>query len=224
MNPNPKRSALRSLLALPLGLAGLALARPAGAATGSGAGAGKSPRGELERLAARQAVTEAREQISEVLYRYARGWDRQDEATIKDCFWPESTHQHGAFKGLSHDFTTASFKATRNVRIMSHMITNVSIEVVGPKAVSECYFFAFHRRPSKTGPGEIDWFLKGRYLDRFERRGDTWKIAHRRGLHDFSRTFDPADTSLDASPPDQLGQPKPADPLYAMLDELRAGR
>jgi len=219
MNPMPKRSALRTLLAVPLGLAGAAAltAKPAAAAD-------KGTRAELERLAARVAVTDAREQITEVLHRYARGWDRQDEATILDCFWPESTHQHGAFKGLSRDFTTASFKATRNVRIMSHMITNVSIEVAGNKAVSECYFFAFHRRPSKTGPGEVDWFLKGRYIDRHEKRGDTWKIAHRRGLHDFSRTFDPADTSLDASPPEQLGQPKPADPLYAMLDELRAGR
>lgn len=220
MNPMPKRSALRTLLAMPLGLA-------AAAAVSSGpavAADRKGSRAELERLAARMAVTDAREQIAEVLHRYARGWDRQDEATIKDAFWPESTHQHGAFKGLSHDFVAASFKATRNVKIMSHMITNVSIEVAGDRAVSECYFFAFHRRPSKTGPGEVDWFLKGRYIDRHEKRGDTWKIAHRRGLHDFSRTFDPADTSLDASPPDQLGQPKPADPLYQMLEELRAGR
>ena len=218
MNPMPKRAALRSLFALPLGALGLAaLSRAAPAAE-------RAPRAELEKLAARQASTEARERITEVLHRYARGWDREDEDAIRDCFWPESTHQHGAFKGLSHDFVAASYKATRNVKLMSHMISNISIEVAGPKAVSECYFFALHRRASKTGPGNVDWILKGRYLDRFERRGDTWKIIHRRGVHDFSRTFDPADTSLDAAPAEQLSGNKATDPYYLMLTELRAGR
>jgi SnoaL-like domain len=218
MNPLPKRTALRSLLALPLAALGFA------STSRSVAAAGRAPRADLEGLAARQARTEAREQITEVLHRYARGWDREDEAAIRDCFWPESTHQHGAFKGLSQDFVAASYKATRHVKLMSHMITNVSIEVDGARALAESYFFALHRRPSKTGPGNVDWILKGRYLDRFERRGDTWKIVHRRGLHDFSRTFDPADTSLDAAPAEQLSGNRATDPYYAMLAELRAGR
>jgi SnoaL-like domain len=218
MNPMPKRTALRSLLALPLGALGLAaMSRRTPAAE-------RAPRAGLQALAARQANTEAREQVTEVLHRYARGWDREDEDSIRDCFWPESTHQHGAFKGLSHDFVAASYKATRNVKLMSHMITNVSIEVAGSRALSECYFFALHRRASKTGPGNVDWILKGRYIDRFERRGDTWKIAQRRGVHDFSRTFDPADTSLDAAPAEQLSGNKATDPYYSMLAELRAGR
>ncbi|MCS6947817.1 MAG: nuclear transport factor 2 family protein [Steroidobacteraceae bacterium] len=179
---------------------------------------------EIEVLRARQDLTEARHEITEVLHRYARGWDREDEATIRDCFWPDSTHQHGAFRGLSHEFVAISFKATRNVKLMSHSISNISIEIVGNRAVSECHFLAYHRRPSRTGSGEVDWFLKGRYLDRFERRSGVWKIAHRRGLHDFARTFEPADTSLASAPADQLSAPRPLDPLYAMLEELRTGR
>ncbi len=220
MHPNAKRNALRTLLSLPLAALGLAAAsesRPVRAAD-------RPSRSELDRIGARLDLTEARERITEVLFCYARGWDRQDEHAIRDCFWPDSTHQHGACKGRSLDFVAASYRATRNVRLMSHQISNVSIEVSGARALSECYFFALHRRASRTGPGEVDWILKGRYVDRFERRGEIWKIVHRRGLHDFSRTFEPADTSLDAAPPEQLSGTKSDDPYYAMLAELRAGR
>ncbi len=90
--------------------------------------------------------------------------------------------------------------------------------------MSECYFLAHHRRTKKSAEGEEDWFLKGRYLDRFEKRDGVWKIAHRRGLHDFARTFDPADTSLDAAPAEQLSVHSTSDPLYAMLADLHSGR
>jgi hypothetical protein len=213
MQAAPRRSALRTLLAIPLGLAAAAGVAPARAASGS-------TQKQLDALTDRQDVTEARQQITDVLFRYARGWDRLDEDALRSCFHSDSTHQHGAFKGLSADFITGGLKIVRTLKSCTHMITNVSIDVVGTKAVSECYFLSHHRRNKKTGPGEEDWFLKGRYLDRFEQRAGAWKIAHRRGLHDFSRTFDPADTSLDAAPVEQLSLHSTQDPLYAMLAEL----
>jgi hypothetical protein len=177
----------------------------------------------LARLIAQAEVTDARQQITEVLHRYARGWDRLDEAALRSCFHSDSTHQHGSFKGQSQDFVTAGLKVVSKLKSCSHLITNVSIELAGDKAVSECYFLSHHRRAKKTGEGEEDWFLKGRYVDHFEKRGDLWKIAHRRGLHDFSRTFDPADNSLDSIPAEQLSVHGTDDPLYAMLADLRAG-
>lgn len=213
-----KRERLRAFFALPLGLFGLMAVAPAAraaAAQDSVPGAA-----ELETLLAALHVTDARQQITEVLHRYARGWDRRDEASLRSCFHADSTHQHGAYKGPSADFITAGLKGTANVRSMSHLITNVSIEVAGDRAVCECYFLSHHRRPRKDATGEEDWFMKGRYLDRFEKREGLWKIAHRRGLHDYARTFVPADTSLDAAPAEQLSGRKPEDPLYAMLAEL----
>lgn len=221
-----RRTTLRTMLALPLGLAGLTA--EARAAQSSGAAlpalAAGSTKEILATLVAQQDITDARQQITEVLHRYARGFDRVDEEAIRSCFFADSTHQHGAFKGQSADFITAGLKVVRNLKTCSHLITNVSIDVVGPRAVSECYFLAHHRRAKKTGTGEEDWFLKGRYLDRFEKRAGVWKIAHRRGVHDFSRTFDPADTSLDAAPPEQLSSRAPQDPLYAMLSDLHTAR
>lgn len=215
--PQTKRSFLGSLLALPIATA---VTAPARAQTERK----ESDRELLERLAAAQRETEARQQITEILYRYARGWDRRDGEAILSCFFPDSTTRHGGFNGLSTDFVDVALKATEHVKAMNHMITNVSIEFAGDRAVSECYFLAHHRRPVKDSPDqEQDWFLKGRYLDKFERRDGVWKIVHRRGLHDYSRTFIPADTSLDAAAADQLSQRKPDDPLYSMLAELGAG-
>jgi len=167
----------------------------------------------LDELCDKQAITE-------VLYRYARGWDRYDEEALRACFFDDSVHAHGGFKGLSQDFVTNGLRSTKAVKSMTHMITNPMIELRGDKALSECSFFAHHRRDAADGSGEEDMFLKGRYLDIFERRDGIWKIASRTGLHDFERVVPPADQTLAGAAADTLGHKKPADPFYDMLEKL----
>lgn len=168
----------------------------------------------LAGLAAKQAITE-------VLYLYARGWDRMDEEALRACFHPDSTHSHAGFEGLSHDFIDFGLKACRSVSGMSHLITNPMIVVTGDQAISECSFLAHHRRPrADGGVGEEDMFLKGRYLDRFEQRAGLWRIARREAFHDFERIEPPADQTLAAMPPEQKGRFKPDDALYRMLAEF----
>jgi hypothetical protein len=164
----------------------------------------------------------ARQEITEVLYRYARGCDRADEEALRACFHPDSVHAHGGFHGLSADFIGFAMQIVRPLMSSTHMITNVIIELNGDRAVSECHFLAHHRRLKDPNPGEEDMFLKGRYLDRFERRDGIWKISSRTGLHDFERVLDPADRTLANAPTEQRGRKQPDDPIYAMLAELRA--
>lgn len=218
MIENKRRQLMtKALLALPLGL--FALSSRAGS---------QPPKAEstpehsvLNSLLAHQRETEARQQISDVLYLYARGWDRLDEEALRGCFFADSDHQHGGFKGKSHDFITAGMKAIRaKVKSTTHLITNPLVEIDGDKAIAECLFFAHHRRMNKAGTDEEDYFLKGRYLDRFERRNGEWKIAFRRGLHDFERVVPRADQGLADAPADQLSARKPNDPLYEMLATL----
>ena len=135
-----------------------------------------------------------KQEIVEVLYRYARGWDRRDETVLRSCFHPDSQHAHGRFEGLSQDFITYGLESTRRVRSMTHLITNPLIELRGRKAVAECSFLAHHRRDAAEGSGEEDMFIKGRYLDVFEKRDDIWRIASRTGLSDFERIVPPAGT------------------------------
>lgn len=221
MTHQAKRSFLKNFLALPLGLAGLA-ALPMAARAGTSEKAGDLA-SKVDQLLADQYVTNARQDITEILHRYARGWDRLDEAALRSCFFEDSTHQHGGFEGRSHDFITGGLKAVQVNKMMTHIVSNVSIEVMGEKASSECYFLAHHRRPGKTEGTFEDWFIKGRYLDKFENREGVWRIAHRVGLSDFARTFAPADTSMDETPGEQLSGHKPDDALYRLFPELTRG-
>ena len=172
--------------------------------------------------AAALAALLAKQEITEVLFRYCRGCDRADEEALRSCFHPDSVHFHGGFEGRSADFIDFAMTIVRPLKSSTHMVTNVMIEVNGDRAVSECHFLAHHRRARSDGPGEEDMFLKGRYLDRFERRAGAWRIISRTGLHDFERILAPADRTLANAPAHQLGRKKPDDPLYAMLESLRA--
>ena len=62
-------------------------------------------------------------------------------------------------------------------------------------ATAETYFTAFHRMRARGDPlaaenaydTEMDYFVGGRYLDRFESRGGEWKIVQRTGMTDWVR-------------------------------------
>ena len=173
-------------------------------------------------LAVRLDVVESRQAITEVLYRYAQGDDRADETLKRTCFWPEATVKYGSFDGTATDFVTFAMKIVRPLKFCSHHVSNPWIEIRGDRAVSDCHYFAHHRRLASTGNGEEDAFFEGRYVDRFERRDGVWKIAHRRGLRDYNAVI-PADSKAEI-PKDQRSGRVPDDPLYIMLAELRAGR
>lgn len=161
-----------------------------------------------------------KQQITEVLYRYARGWDRYDTDTLYACFHPDSTHQHAGFEGLSYDFIKMGLEMVEPVKSMTHLITNPLIMLKGDKALSECHFLAHHRRFKASGEGEEDMFLKGRYIDKLEKREGEWRIAHRTAVHDFERIVEPADQSLADAPGEQLGHRKPEDALYQFIENF----
>lgn len=205
-----RRTALGSLLLAPLGAAVL-----------SGRSAAASPSSNMESVAQRLDRLESHQQITDVLYRYAKGWDRLDEEALRSCFWPEATHEHSSFKGQSQDFISKSFPIVSAVLGTTHAITNMAIEIDGDRAISECYFAAHHRRLNTAKTDEEDYFLWGRYLDKLERRGGVWKIIYRRGLNDIERVEPRADPVLSKAPVEQRSRRKPDDPFYAITAEFR---
>jgi hypothetical protein len=170
---------------------------------------------EVEALLAKQA-------IAEVVYRYARAIDRCDEPLLRSCFHADSTHEHGEFKGNSADFCGWAMDLLSGLVATQHHIGNVLIDVEGDKAYSESYWVAYHRIPAQAGGAgimagrgeETDYFVGGRYLDRFERRAGTWKIARRVGVHDWQR-YDPAsDGGFFDTPASQRGARGTKDQVY----------
>ena len=211
METDGRRRWLAALVGLPVGLAAVSQAAAKPMAPGA-SGMAET----VDGLASRDA-------IRAVLYSYARANDRKDEALMRSCFWPESTHKHGAFEGLSSDFVTHAMQVIGGIVYSSHFIANPTVEVRGDRAFSECYYWAHHRRPRKDGAGEEDAFFEGRYLDFHERRRGEWRIIRRRGLADLTVAV-PAATAYASWAPGVHSHLAPDDDYYKMRQAFLAGQ
>jgi hypothetical protein len=63
----------------------------------------------------------------------------------------------------------------------------------------------------------MDFFVGGRYLDRFERRDGAWRIVERVGMTDWARVDGPSSAIFRAIPPDTIGQRAPDDMVYRFI-------
>jgi hypothetical protein len=182
-----------------------------------------------------QQLTELldKQAISDVIMTYARGIDRLDEAMLRSDFHPDSQHAHG-FVGPSSDPTLPSkpgepgdFVAyafdvlNTNIRT-HHQLGNIFIELEGSNAYAESYFTAYHRMRPKGDPmaaenaydTEMDFWVGGRYLDRFQKREGVWKISHRTGLTDWMRTEPPSTQGFFDIPTELVGYRGEDDLVY----------
>lgn len=140
------------------------------------------PEAGTQRLIDRQA-------IEDVLSLYCRGVDRCDEATLAACYHPDAEDDHGTFKGNGHDFAAWACRgAARYWAASHHSVHNVLIDWIDDDTARvESYVLAFNRRVGEAGEVEI---FAGRYLDRFKRRANEWRISHRLALRDVDTLTD----------------------------------
>lgn len=120
----------------------------------------------------------ARQEIADVIYRYARGIDRLDFEQVRACYHPDAYDDHGSMKGNVDEFIAAASSFLTRWTATQHFMGNMLIEIEGDLARAETYAVAYHRREDAAGNGKDD-VLGIRYVDRFERREGVWKIAHR---------------------------------------------
>lgn len=123
-------------------------------------------------------------EVTELVMRLARGIDRCDAALIASVFWPDATDDHGIFEGTAQDFATWVIPVLRDMERTSHQICNTLVDVRGARAFSESYFIATHR--IHVNGAARDMVAGGRYLDRCEKRGGEWRIAHRQTVYDYT--------------------------------------
>ncbi len=164
----------------------------------------------LQALLDKQAITE-------VLYRYCRGVDRHDRAALVSVYWPEAIDDHVAYVGDAAGYIEFSMNFMPGIRT-SHVLSNILIEFdTAGAARVESYYRAYHDLPAEDG-ARNDWILGGRYLDRFERRGDEWRILHRVLAVDFQQSM-PATAVWNQGVLAALktrGEHHPNDPLYRL--------
>lgn len=136
----------------------------------------------LETLAAKQAIRDA-------LSRYCRGLDRMDREMAEDVWHADGTADYlGIYEGTGHGFVEWVWGAHAAMERHSHQITNVLIELGddGEHATSESYVtVVLWTLPDAEGR-QFELVGRGRYLDRWEKRGGRWAIAHRVHVLDLS--------------------------------------
>ncbi|WP_417618433.1 nuclear transport factor 2 family protein [Parasphingorhabdus sp.] len=146
---------------------------------------------ELQKLLDKQA-------ISEVIWRYCRGMDRMDKELTLSCWHPGGTDDHAPlFKGTAAGFVEWLWPIHAAMAATRHLVSNITVELNGDRAATECAWFVHLRIP--RGDDIYDIMGDGRYLDHFEKIGGIWAITHRTSIGCMTRTTkqDPALATMD---------------------------
>lgn len=131
-----------------------------------------------------------REAIRDCLYRYSRGVDRCDEEMLRSVYWEDAVDDHCLFIGRREELIAWVMPLLRAMECSQHTIGNILIRVHGSHADVESYYHGYHR--INDGAKSFDSIQAGRYVDRFEKRDDEWRIANRKVVVDWFREFNDA--------------------------------
>ncbi len=139
-----------------------------------------------------------REAIREVANRYSHGVDRLDADCMRSAYWPEAIDDHGVFVGNAWEFVDRVVSTHEKWAWTMHATTNHMIELGGDGVSATGQLYNVSTLMSADRTTINTWY--GRYLDRYEKRGDEWRIIHRVCVHEGT-TSEPvnAPMSIDAA-------------------------
>lgn len=160
-----------------------------------------------------------REAIRDCMYRYCRGIDRADEMALRSSYWPEAQELHGIYNGSSEGFISFALEVFKTKPRNIHIVSNILIEFLSQtSAAVESYFTALQCGPDRMGTIR-QYLIVGRYCDRFEKRGDEWRVIERVVTYDWLEEQTPPAESEEVRFGTRLpiGKAYPDDPIYRLL-------
>jgi hypothetical protein len=141
----------------------------------------------LQALAREVRSLRDKAEVEDCIRRYCRGADRLDAELLLSAYHPDAVDDRGeAFTGTPAQFVAWLFPMLRTLGGSSHTVCDTRSEIEGDVAHAESYvIFAVwsHAREDAEGFASMG---TARYLDRLERRGGVWGIAHRQCLMDMT--------------------------------------
>ncbi|QTD57415.1 nuclear transport factor 2 family protein [Parasphingorhabdus cellanae] len=149
--------------------------------------------------------------IQDLAALYMRGLDRLDRDLFRAQFWDDAFLDYGIYAGGADGFADFCMAALEGHDRNHHIIGQHIIDIDGDEGFGEVYYQAYHKVPQESGEPH-DVFVSGRYLDRYEKRGDVWKFAYRSEIVDWASDMPSSDQFLD--PRMIVGKRKPDDSLY----------
>lgn len=173
---------------------------------------------------------EDRIQIQDVIHRWCRAIDRLDFDGISACFHEDAHDDHVFYKGDIPGLIDCLKARHKAISFSMHAVSNVLIEFGSSgEAVVESYVQVVQRRPLGSGRASdvrADGIATAcdsnvsevfcRYVDRFEKRNGSWKIAERILLIDSAREYDDREP-VHRLPPEgsvNRGRRDPSDTVY----------
>jgi 3-phenylpropionate/cinnamic acid dioxygenase small subunit len=121
-----------------------------------------------------------RQQIHDVLVRYAEGIDRRDFEAVASCFMTDARASYGGRNIGPGMETIVEFlrHGVDSSLASTHLVGNVQIEVDNDRATSVSATIAVHV-VERAGDGTRVLIRGLRYHDRLRRSKDGWRIAER---------------------------------------------
>jgi hypothetical protein len=165
------------------------------------------------------ALLIAKEEIREVIARFARGVDRLDWELQRSCYHDDAHDHHGVYDGPIDGFIEFGKQWLPEwTESTTHSVMNCLIQVDGETAAAETYVIGYHRGTFPETGVLSDLIVAGRYVDRFERRDGRWLIADRTFVFDWSRV-DPVGEIYEPPQGGAVGSRDRADPSYTALPQ-----
>jgi len=157
-----------------------------------------------------------KQEIQEIVYAYCRGIDRRDMERVRACYHPDATDDHGSFSGTIDAYIEWVDELLARYSSTMHFIGNVLVEFgeEDDVAAAESYGVALHR--SDDPKPHLNLASGFRYLDRFERRENHWKVASRVAVSEWSLQI-PQGAGWKIPDSFVSGQRDQSDALYALL-------
>ena len=121
-----------------------------------------------------------RQEIADLLIRYAMALDRHDWALLRTCFVPDAVADYGTLEGRNEGIEAiiaVCHRALAGLDASQHLIANVVVDVDGDAASATCYLHAQHYLVSASGANTF--VVAGTYRDRIARTPEGWRITHR---------------------------------------------
>jgi hypothetical protein len=173
---------------------------------------------------------------------YSRAIDRRDMDLIRTLYHPDAIDDHGLFSGTIGEFIDHLGDTAQIMTYSMHNITHSVFEIAGKRAAGESYFIAYHHfmggyepvsrffgpsyADARVADGTIEgpqlYVCGGRYIDRFEKRDDEWRIGYRRITNEWN-ICQPDRTINDEGVLAKLNLPGKRDrddPIYAAIAGL----
>jgi hypothetical protein len=139
-----------------------------------------------------------------------RGLDRLDPALLRSVFAADATTHYGSFQGGADEMPEMAMRALSAYQATQHFLGQINLAIDGDTATGEVYFQAFHQHATDG----FDRFICGRYIDRYERRGESWLMTHRTEVVDWTRTEPSAEEYFAKRPETVRGMRDPSDLSY----------